>query len=100
MATTPTTKDRKQLFQFRNEWILDYGLSIGCRDSKTSEVISVRCRFCDFGREEGEGTRKRKKTNHIKFFKAPWRSDNITRHLNENHSEQYKEYKKLNAKKK
>ena len=44
--------------------------------------------------------RQRKKTKNFKFFKKPWRSDNMKRHAEEQHSVRYLEYKKLNRQRK
>ena len=88
---------KKRLFDFKHEWLNLYGLQITARDTSTSEVMSIKCRFCEFGRDEvGDGEeRQRKRTKHIKFYKKPWRSDNIKCHVEEQHKVRYAEYVKL-----
>ena len=70
--------DKKRLFWFKYEWLSHYGLQITAHDPKSSKVISMKCRFCEFGRDgvDGGEERKRKITKHIKFYKKPWRLDN------------------------
>ena len=64
---------KKRLFDFKHEWLHLYGLQITACDTSTSEVMSIKCRFCEFGRDEvGDGKeRQRKRTKHIKFYKKP-----------------------------
>ena len=62
----------------------------------------MKCRFCEFGRDDVDGgeERKRKMTKDIKFYRKPWRSDNMMRHVKEQHSIRYDEYPKLCVKEK
>jgi hypothetical protein len=83
--------------QFRNEWLLKYGLAITTRDPKTSDILSIKCKFCELGKDssENENDRKRKRTERVKYYQKPWRKDNIERHLKEQHSKRYHEYSNL-----
>ena len=38
----------------KREWIDKYGVVVASRDAKTSEILSVRCRFCEFCGKEDE----------------------------------------------
>ena len=73
---------------------MKYGLAIASRDPKTSEIVSIRCRFCEYGRDakESDCDRKRKRTERVKYYQRPWRKDNIERHLKDQHSKLYQEY--------
>ena len=71
------------------------GLEITARDTRTMMVLSARCRFCEFGKckdNDEDSDRKRARTTRKKIFVAPYRSDNITRHLKEQHSKRYPDY--------
>jgi hypothetical protein len=65
--------------------------------------MSVAYQFCmAFGKELDENdTRKRKRTENIETFEAPWRSDKLDLHYNKMHSAKWAEYQtlSLNAKK-
>ena len=82
-----------------NRWLIDLGVEITARDVKTSEVISIRCRFCEMGRDENPETndsdRKRQRTTKIQYFQPPWRSDSMRRHVETQHCLKFKEYSKL-----
>ena len=71
------------------------GLEITARDTRTMMVLSARCRFCEFGKckdNDEDSDRKRARTTRKKIFVAPYRSDNISRHLKEQHSKRYPDY--------
>ena len=91
----------KRITPFQHKWLLLYGLEISARDTKTSTVVSLRCRFCDFGREcssgDNDDERKRKRTKNIKYYSQPWRTDNMKRHLQQQHKVRYAEYVKLHG---
>ncbi len=95
-------KSSRKSIEFQQKWVARYGVRVSARDSETGKVCSVECRFCRFfGRDDrcspGE---KRKRTTHIKMFKAPWRSDHIVSHLTDQHTEQFKMYSALTDKQK
>jgi hypothetical protein len=49
--------------------------------------------LCEFGRDDTKGENwKRKKTKNIKFYKQPWRSNNMNCHVEEQHRVQYDEF--------
>ena len=52
--------------------------------------------FVNLGEMKWMVRKAKKKTKNFKFFKKPWRSDNMKRHAEEQHSVYYLEYKKLN----
>ena len=92
--TTPFNEDHK----------IEYGLEIATRGTNINQVDSVPCKFCIvFGKEGSSiasGTRKRKVTENIKYFRIPFRADNYKSHL-KTHSVKFAEYQALtNAEKK
>jgi len=90
----------KRVIPFQHKWLLLYGLEISARDAKTSTVVSLRCRFCEFGKECASGDddeRKRKRTNNTKYYTQPWQMDNMKRHLQHQHKVCYEEYVKLHG---
>ena len=89
---------KKRSTIFKDKWLSLYGLLITVRDLKTSVAVSVKCRFFEFGRDDlNYEERKWKSTKHIKDLKAPWHTDNINRHLEEQHKLPYEEYSKLSG---
>lgn len=80
--------------KFQTEWVLNYGVEVSTRCPSTSEV-SMFCR--QFGREDEDGERKRKRTTNVKYFSYPWRSDNFTTHLKQQHPMKWKEYTLLSV---
>jgi hypothetical protein len=46
-----TAKDqKKRLFDYKHKWLNLYGLQITAREPSTSEVMLIKCRFCEFER--------------------------------------------------
>ena len=41
ITTTPNSKEQKSLFHFKHNWLLNFGLSIECRNAKRADVTSV-----------------------------------------------------------
>ncbi|KAI2505628.1 deoxyribose-phosphate aldolase [Fragilaria crotonensis] len=65
-----------------------YGLKIANRHASTRLVIGLQCRFCiAFGR--GEGGSKRKPATTVQGWSAPFRYDNIEKHLRVQHPSQW-----------
>jgi hypothetical protein len=95
---------------FQMNWIENFGVKIASRDSGTSSIVSAKCLFCEkFGKEEEEGddeavesssARKRRRTDNIKYFKKPWRSDNIASHMKKQHKLKFAEYSALSKEEK
>ncbi|KAG7343599.1 hypothetical protein IV203_021544 [Nitzschia inconspicua] len=89
--------------EFHESWIVKFGLEVSTRDVGTSKVTSVLCLFCKHcGRDDGNDgddnccqTRKRKRTTNIKYFTSPWRSDNFTSHLKNQHMKTWDIYRGL-----
>ena len=83
---------------FQSEWTLKYGLEVSTRDPSSSEVTSAICLFCrQFGREDEEMERKRKRTTNLKYFSHPWRSDNFSSHLKQQHPVKWYKYSSLSV---
>ena len=95
----PTTSEKK----FNEDWILKYGLEVSSRDasSSSSSVTSVLCLFCrTFGREGSikNNSRKRKITENEKYFTGvPWRADNFSSHLKNQHPASWAQYQALST---
>lgn len=81
-----------------------FGVTVAERSpSERAEVVSVKCLFCEyFGREvvpkgpaAGGGSRKRSRSKTVKYFRAPFRVDNMRLHHDAQHKEKWCEYKTL-----
>ena len=88
-----TKRNKRQKIPFKKIHEEEYGLRIIERDPKTQETVSVVCRFCEsFGKENTVAHRKRKQSEHVKYFTAPFRVDNYKSHFHTCHPVQSKEY--------
>jgi hypothetical protein len=99
-------KKPRRSFPYNEKFSLEFGLRVSGRNDRTGVVDSAVCRFCEcFGREEQSadsiaadnedaGGRKRKLTTH-KHWIHSFRSDNIRKHLREQHPIKFKEYETL-----
>jgi hypothetical protein len=83
---------------FQTSWIDKFGVKIASRGCTTNEVVSVKCLFCEkYGKEEednganAEG-RKQKRITNVKYFRKPWRSDNLSSHMRKQHKIRYAEF--------
>ena len=68
---------------FKEKWQIDCGVRILTRNTVTNEVESIVCMFCKtFGKEEPEDAdkRKRKRSQNVQKFTAPWRTDLMKKH--------------------
>jgi hypothetical protein len=85
-----------------------YGLRVTPRDPKMGLVGSAICRFCEsFGREEVDRSadtatatatkRKRERTQNKRHYCKQFRSDNMSRHVLEQHAKKWAEYGEANA---
>jgi hypothetical protein len=90
----PTKKESK-IGQFKQEWLLEFGLEISA--SSTPSRLVLTCMFCKKGREEGQNTiRKRKPTMRQKVYALKiWRKYNLRRHCLTQHSTCFEEYRAL-----
>jgi hypothetical protein len=84
---------------------LTYGIKVTSRDPQNKEPTAVICMFCSvYGREEDVSVgRKRARTAKPKFWNGPsFRSDYFKAHMEQQHSEKWKDYQELSpeAKKK
>jgi hypothetical protein len=80
---------------FQQAWCLKYGIRVTARCPQSGVVMSAKCLFCErFGKDENDegSNRKRKRTSNISYFRAPWRGDNIQKHMKEQHSVKFSEY--------
>jgi phosphopantetheinyl transferase (holo-ACP synthase) len=88
---------------FQQAWIVKFGLEISTRDIVSSKVTSVLCLFSkhcgrDYNDTDVDGKkRKRKRTNNIKYFTSPWRSDYFVTHLKNQHMSSWEIYKGLST---
>jgi len=79
--------------------VAEFGLRI-CKRAvgNSTTVVTTACRFCEvFGKEESEVGMKRGRSEHVKYFKAPFRKDNYSSHHMRMHSTQWAEYRELEA---
>lgn len=91
-----SSKKRKTPFQ--NQHGLQFGVRVVQRQTVSSSssnqgsVISAECLFCVyFGREAKVGS-KRSRTENIKYFKPPFRTDVYKQHLQRQHPECWTKY--------
>lgn len=93
-STSMTTAAGSQR-KFGHKWEIKYAVAVSERDQLTQLPTKVVCLMCQaFEREETVGA-KRKKTSRIRSFSAPWRPDNMKRHMEQQHSTRWEEYQKL-----
>jgi hypothetical protein len=86
---------------FQSSWCACYGIKISARDAQTGAIVSSKCLFCEkIGKDDCSGSHKRKQTVNVQFFRRPWRTDNIEKHMKEQHSVKYTEYLKSSAEEK
>ena len=88
---------KQKVKSFQLPWLDLYGLKVSSRDPSSGVIVSVKCLFCEkFGREVNEDEeQKQKRTSNVKYFKSPWRNDNIQKHITEQHELKFAEYKQL-----
>ena len=61
-----------------------------------STVVTVVCRFCEvFGKDEAVEERKRSRSDCVKYFKASFRKENFSLHIQRMHSSKWTGYCKL-----
>jgi hypothetical protein len=69
-----------------------HAVKVALRDAATGKVTGLHCRFCvAFGREEKVGS-KRKPASTVQGWNAPFRYDNIEKHLRDQHPSQWDVY--------
>ena len=102
-------KARGRAYPYFDKYAVQFGLRVTSRNEKTGKVESVVCRFCKcWGREvlssdSGElasenddgGGRKRKPTTNHKHWSTCFRTDNIQKHLKEQHPRKLIEYEEM-----
>ena len=99
MAESQEHKGKAKKFSL--EWILKFGLEVLTRNPSTSEVTSVLCLFCCTFAHKGEDAKqKRKRTMNMKHFSCPWRADNFSSHLKQQHPVNWNEYSSLSVEEK
>jgi hypothetical protein len=87
-------------FLFQDKFTVEFGLRITARRARTSLIESVVCRFCEFWSREADEVepqdgRKRKRTTEYKHWTNTFRSDNIRKHMVEQHSKRWAEYQAM-----
>jgi hypothetical protein len=67
------------------------------RDPSSNVIVLVKCLFFENSGQEVNGGEedKPKKSLNVKFFKSPWRNNNIQKHIKEQHELKFAEYKEL-----
>jgi hypothetical protein len=81
---------------FQQKWRSLYGLKVTAREASSGRVITVECRFCrSSGKDDTRSDPKRRRTESIKVFSKPWRSEHMKAHVQEQHSIKYDEYAEL-----
>lgn len=82
---------------FKAKWELECGVKITSRAATNNAVESVVCLFCRaFGKEEPESAdrRKRKRSQNVQTYSAPWRIDKMKNHNKSMHATKWEEYQK------
>lgn len=96
-------KVQKRPAKWKISYELTYGLVVAERAASDGSVISAKCLFCEYvGREAVTvgplptgGSRKRARTVTVKYYRAPFRVDNMRAHAESQHKEKWLEYKVL-----
>ena len=88
---------KEKVKSFHLPWLDTYGLKVLSHDPSSGVIVSVMCLFCEkFGWEVNvDEEQKRKRTFYVKYFKSPWRNDNIQKHITLQHELKFVEYKQL-----
>lgn len=76
---------QKRLFKWKTKNELLFGVTVAKRLPFDGTVVSVMCLFCEYlGREAvskgplaAEGSRNRARTTSVKYFRSPFRADNM-----------------------
>jgi hypothetical protein len=101
-------KKDKRSHPWHDSYAEKYGLCVTSGDPKTGLVGSAICRICEsFGREEVDHAadtatatttkRKRKRTQTKRHYCKQFRSDNMSRHVMEQHTKKWAEYGEAKA---
>ena len=84
-------------------WTKEFGISHAVtptgRDSETSQVKSIACKFCiHFGRQEFDpnSQKRRKRSQKTQTWGEGWRKDVIAIHHKEMHGKRWEHYSNLN----
>ena len=82
---------------FQANWKTKYGVEVTEIDPVTKCVSACVCRFCKYiGRTTREGaSRKRVSTTNFTYFTIPFRAENIRRHLETQHVDDWGVYKDM-----
>lgn len=98
-AAPAPRKQKDRGLKFNEKHALKYGLTVCSRNAQTASVETVMCKFCvAFGKESAaDGTRKRRVTANVKYFRQPFRADHYQSHLEINHRQKWSEYEKATA---
>jgi hypothetical protein len=96
-------KNCSRSFPYQDKVTVEFGLRVTARNATTSVVEAAACRFCEcLGRDADKNQirdgRKRKRTTNTKHWTNVFRSDNVRKHMVEQHSTRWKEYQALRNK--
>jgi hypothetical protein len=88
---------KKHDMPFQAHHVAEFGLRICERVvGNSTAVVTTVCRFCEvFGKEESEVGMKRGRSEHVKYFKAPFHKENYSSHHTRMHSTQWAKYREL-----
>ncbi|RLN64610.1 hypothetical protein BBP00_00003367 [Phytophthora kernoviae] len=81
--------------KFGPTWELKYAISVTERDPIAGSPVRAKCLMCETFDKEAQAGAKRKRTSRIRHFTAPWRPDNMKRHMEQQHPSRWSEYQKL-----
>ncbi|KAG7390694.1 hypothetical protein PHYBOEH_006947 [Phytophthora boehmeriae] len=81
--------------KFGSTWELKYAISVTERDIATGSPVRAKCLMCEAFDKEVQVGAKRKRTSRIRVFTAPWRPDNMKRHMEQQHPSRWSDYLKL-----
>ncbi len=90
---------KKHDTSFQAHHVVEFGLWICERVvGNSTTVVTTACQFCEvFRKEESEVGMKRRRSERVKYFKAPFRKENYSSHHTRMHSTQWAEYRELEA---
>lgn len=105
------SKKRKRSFEWKDAYAQELGVSVNDVDMLSGKVLTINCKFCQtFGRsgrstaentaavgaaptaDASSHTRGRSTTSNIKWWREPFRKDNIKKHMVNQHPEDWERY--------
>ncbi|OWZ02501.1 hypothetical protein PHMEG_00025925 [Phytophthora megakarya] len=83
----------KTTVQYREVHALRYGVKVVGRNAESGAVTRTVCLFCCHFRREVPPGKKRKNAAVIKYFDAPFRTDQYVQHMSSQHPTQWSKYR-------